>query len=213
MEQWTDLIYFAPFAGLLAMQFGLFDFSGGHEEVLAEDDPDTFYDNGGGDFFAYSGGDDYAQAFDQDLAFFLNDDNDTVADVPQHSAPAFVEATAEEVGLEDDDAHEDLAPFVLSEIDRVDDRDVIELETVVEVLGPDAIAAHFEDFDGVTDTLEIQYSASAFGIEENDPAPDVEVAYDTDADVTTVALDGAEVATLAGDVALAPGDITVTEIV
>jgi hypothetical protein len=79
---------------------------------------------------------------------------------------------------------------------------------VYEITGPDAVPANIPDFDPATDSLHIQY-AEVTDPDSGDPVPpDLSVTYNSFADITSVALDGTEIAALAGDVAITEDDIT-----
>jgi hypothetical protein len=86
----------------------------------------------------------------------------------------------------------------------------VEEGAVIDVydLDPDMAAAHIDGFDAGSEALEIEYLAD-FDPETGAPLePEVSVAYDAEADLTTIALDGAAVAELPGDAGLTAADIT-----
>jgi hypothetical protein len=67
------------------------------------------------------------------------------------------------------------------------------------------------DFDASIDSLEIQYSPVTDPETGETIPPTVSISYDSDADITSVALNGMEVATLNGAAEISEQNITLTE--
>ncbi|WP_281841760.1 hypothetical protein [Sinisalibacter aestuarii] len=79
-------------------------------------------------------------------------------------------------------------------------------------LATDAAPAAIADFDAGSDLLEIEYYPEADPTSGAPIVPDVDVSYDSEADVTSVTLNGTEVVQLQGDAGIAPEDIKLTAI-
>ncbi len=132
--------------------------------------------------------------------------DDAIAAVPEAPAADLAPPDMEPEAV--DSAEPDAADN--AEPDAPAQADAAPTVVVFDIDSPEAPAANVSDFDASTDALEIQYSPQTDPDTGEEIPPSVSVSYDSEADVTSVHLNGVEVATLDGAAAISEDDITLT---
>jgi Ca2+-binding RTX toxin-like protein len=178
----------------------------GDDALWGQDGNDTIEGHGGDDLIQGGSGDDTIEGGYGDDTIYGGDGNDTI------STDTLTSPSQMGRGLDIVDGGAGDDNIFLGDGDVATGGEGADVFTVYDVVSPDAPPAHITDFDASSDALHIQY----FGRDDpgtGDPIdPGLAVAYDADADTTSVSLFGARIATLDGDAGITEAAVTLTEI-
>ncbi|MEC7763588.1 MAG: hypothetical protein VX874_16920 [Pseudomonadota bacterium] len=164
------------------------------------------------------------------LAFFLEEDHDSLVSArqdedrrgavvePEPDAPEAVEPDETFVVASTPDSASDPADDdnIFGDVTVTDEDTLYEAQeqaaaqaplAIYDLTDPASEAAYLDDFDEAEEVIRIEYVPSFDPDTGQLTEPEVSVAYDEDLDLTTIALDGATVAELDGEVPITARDI------
>jgi len=179
-------------------EINLADFLTGGDEIVIT--------TRGGDVVVTTDAHDFAAGGAGDGTLPVDADDDLVSTDPLDGSSSMTSGSDAAAG---DDGRQNI---FLGDADEASEGVAAETYTVFEIESPEAPPARITDFDPAEDRLHIQYCAQD-DPETGDPiAPELTVGYDADADMTSVSIFGAAIATLAGRAGITAADVTLSEI-